>query len=137
MRGNSAGGGERPRAGQRAFTLLEVLVALAVIAVGLMALHQGFASALFVNSSTRGLWKAILFVNNELQHAERSSGAGESVGQGEYPPEHELAGYTWRREIKDEEPFPGVRVRKILFEVDWVVGNAPQTYRAEIYVPAQ
>ena len=62
-----------------AFTLMEVLVALAVLSVALLAVHQGFSSTLFVNASTRGLWKAITYANNELLSWERRGRADVSV----------------------------------------------------------
>jgi hypothetical protein len=48
-----------------------------------------------------------------------------------------MAGYAWRREVVDEEPFPGVKVRKVLLELRWTVAGAPQLYQAVVYVRAQ
>lgn len=127
------GRGARPCA----FTLLEVLVALAVLAVTLLAVHDGFTSTLFVNASTRGLWKAITYANNELLRWERLGRASIVVEQGEFRADDPMAGYAWRRQVEDVEPFPGVRVRRIRLELTWDVAGRRQSYRAETYVEAQ
>lgn len=125
----------RPAAGKApAFTLMEVLVALAVLAVALLAVHQGFSSTLFVNASTRGLWKAITYANNELLSWERRGRADVSVSQGEFPPGDEMAGYAWKREVTDREPLPGIKVRRVQLTLTWNVGAGTQSYRAETYV---
>ena len=39
------------------------------------------------------------------------------------------------RDVADEEPFPGVRVRKVIFELSWGTVTGRQTYRSQTYVP--
>lgn len=123
----------RPRGG---FTLLEVLVALAVLSVMLLAMYQGFSSTVNIDTATRDLWRAIVFVNNELARIERGPSPSVSIQQGTFAADDPMAGFAWRREVTDEEPFPGVRVRKVLLELTWEIGGAPQSYQSEIYVPA-
>jgi len=119
------------------FTMLEVLIALAVLAIALLAIHEGFTSTLFVNASTRGLWKAMTYSNNELLRWDRLGQASISLDQGEFPADDPMAGYTWRREIGDVEPLPGVKVRRIRLELNWEVAGRKQTYVAETYVEAK
>jgi len=114
--------------------MLEVLVALAILSVALLAVHQGFSSTLFVNSSTRGLWKAITYANNELLSWERRGRADVSVAQGEFPAGDEMAGYSWKREIANREPLPGIIVRRVQLTLTWTVGTGTQSYQAETYV---
>ncbi len=116
---------------------MEVLVALAVLSVALVALHKAFSSTLYVNEVSEGLWKAMLHAENEMARWQRRPTPQVSVQQGEYPADHPLAGYTWKREVVDEEPFPGVTVRKLVLELHWRVGGAQQTYRTSVYVPPQ
>jgi prepilin-type N-terminal cleavage/methylation domain-containing protein len=134
-------GGPRPARGAprrgrrlRAFALLEVLVAMAVLAIALVTLYEGFISTVRINTTTRGLWKAMVYANNELARIERSPPLPVSIEQGEFPPTDPMAGYSWRREVADEQPFPGVTVRKVLLELTWQVAGAAQSYRAQIYV---
>lgn len=116
------------------FTLLEVLVALAVLSVALMALHHSYSSTLFVNTSAQGLWKAILHANNELQGWERSAHVPVGLTSGEFDADHALAGYSWELEVSDQEPLPGVTVRKVRYRLKWDVGGNPQKYQSEVYV---
>ena len=122
----------RHRAG--GFTLLEVLVALIILVITLMALNHSFTSTIYINTLSDGLWKAILFVNNELAVLERGPKPEISVSQGEYRDDHPMKGYAWKREVSDEEPIPGVTVRKIALELTWEVAGNTQRYRSEIYV---
>ena len=124
----------RPR--PRAFTLLEVLVAMAVLAVALVALYESFVSTVQINTATRGLWKAMVYSNNELARVERTPAPPVAIQQGDFPPDDPMAGYSWRREVTDEHPLPGVTVRKVLLELSWSVGGVHQFYRSQIYVQA-
>ena len=126
--------GARPGRRLRAFTLLEVLVAMAVLAIALVTLYEGFISTVRINTTTRGLWKAMLYANNELARIERSPPLPVSIQQGDFPPTDPMAGYSWRREVADEQPFPNVTVRKVLLELTWQVAGTPQSYRAQLYV---
>lgn len=118
----------------RGFTLLEILVAMAVLTIALMTIYQSFASTVQINTTTRGLWKAMVYVHGELARIERGPPPSVAIEQGEFPPDHRMAGYAWRREVANEEPLPGVRVRKVLLEITWEAAGVPQSYRAQIYV---
>lgn len=131
-------GRHRARGGPAGFTLLEVLVALAVLAIALVTLYQAFTSTVYVNTVSEGLWKAILYANNDLARWERRYPPPPvGVQQGTFDAKDPMAGYSWRREVIDEQPFPGITVRKIQLELRWEVAGSAQVYRSEIYVSPQ
>ena len=119
-----------------AFTLLEVLVAMALLSVTLLTLYQAYSSNLYLVQANRSTWKAMIYVNNELMAWERRPKLNVSVAQGEFASDEPMAGYSWLREIKDEEPIPGVTVRKVELVLTWQDGTAQRSYRSHIYVAA-
>jgi prepilin-type N-terminal cleavage/methylation domain-containing protein len=135
MRANSTPAALPAPARAAGFTLLEVLIALAVLSVCLLAIYQGYSTVLAISASTRKLWKAMEYSHNELARWERMYPAPEvSVNQGNFPPDDPMAGYSWKREITDLEPLPTVRVRRVRLDLFWTLGSAQQTYRASLYV---
>jgi prepilin-type N-terminal cleavage/methylation domain-containing protein len=135
MRANSTPAALPAPARAAGFTLLEVLIALAVLSVCLLAIYQGYSTVLAISASTRKLWKAMEYSHNELARWERMYPAPEvSVNQGNFPPDDPMAGYSWKREITDLEPLPTVRVRRVRLDLFWTLGSAQQTYRSSLYV---
>ena len=120
--------------GVAGFTMLEVLVALALISVVLLTMYQAFASSLNIHLASRGLWRAILYAENEMVAYERRGGMEVALSQGDFSADHPMAGYRWQREVLVEEPFPGMKVKKVIFTLLWDVGNAEQKYTAETYL---
>lgn len=129
LRNDSAG-----RRGKPGFTLMEILVALTVLSLTLMSIYQSFANTVFINQATQGLWKAMVFADGELAKLERGPKLQVEVRQGEYPESHPMSGFRWLRDISDEEPFPGVRARKVVFELSWGTLKGRKTFRTQTYV---
>ncbi len=115
------------------FTLLEVLVALAVMATALVALHQGFSSVLQARLATERLWQVMLHANNEVMQLERLPSAGLSQQKGEYEENHPLAGVSWQREVRSIQLIPGIVLRHVIQEWSW--RNGARRYRKEIFLP--
>ena len=124
----------RLRQGRQGMTLLEVLAALAILSIALVTIHQAFSSTVNINLVTEGLWKAMMYTHNELARWERHPSPAVSITQGDFPSDHPMSGYAWLREIRDEEPLPGVKVRKVSLELTWEAAGRKQAYRSEIYV---
>jgi general secretion pathway protein I len=117
------------------FTLLEVLIALAVLGVCLLAIYQGYSTVLAIATGTRKLWTAMEYTHNELARFERMSPSPDvSVSQGEFPRDDPMTGYAWKREITDLEPLPSVKVRRVQIEITWTFGTATQAYQSSLYV---
>ena len=117
------------------FTMLEVTISLSILVLTLMALYQSFSTSIFVHTSTENLWKAMSHAQNELLKSERATSAPPvSISQGEFKPEHWMSGFSWKRDIIDKNPLPGIRVRQINYQLLWNEGKNIYTYDADIYV---
>ncbi|MGK5091435.1 prepilin-type N-terminal cleavage/methylation domain-containing protein [Deltaproteobacteria bacterium TL4] len=116
------------------FSVLEVLVALSIMTVMLVAIYQSFATTVFMIASTNNLWRSMVYSQNELLRWERSVSVPVSVAQGEFEEDHELSGFRWQREISDIAPLPGITVRKVSYELNWDEGKNKYSYSAAIYV---
>ena len=119
----------------RGFTVLEVLVAMSILVVTLIAIYQSFSTSLFILNSTQNLWRAITGSQNELLRWERSLSAPVSLAQGEIAEdENPLFGFTWEREIEDTEPLPGIIIRRVYYRLKWNEAGSEYSYDAELYV---
>ena len=124
-----------PQARARGFTLLEVMIALAVLSLCLLAIYQGYSTILGISTHTRRLWKAMEYSHNELARWERMNPVPDvSVSQGTFPPGDPMAGFSWKREITDLEPLPSIKVRRIQLTLYWSVGASAQSYTSSLYV---
>ena len=117
------------------FTILEVLISLSILLISLMALFQSFSTSIFILSSTKNLWKAISFAQNELLKSERATvSPSVSINQGEFESESEMSGFRWKKFVRDTKPFPGIEIRQINYQLLWYEGKNIYTYDADIYV---
>ena len=117
------------------FTILEVLISLSILLITLMALFQSFSTSIFILSSTKNLWKAISYAQNELLKSERATvSPSVSINQGEFESESEMSGFRWKKFVRDTKPFPGIEIRQINYQLLWYEGKHLYTYDADIYV---
>lgn len=123
-----------PARGRAGFTLLEVLVSLTILSVVLIALHQAYSSNIYVTSFNRSLWRAIVHSHNEIQRFERLPPPPVSIREGDFDEDDPMFGFHWEREVVDEMPIPGIRLRKVKLEISWVDGASTRSYRTETYV---
>ena len=120
---------------KKGFTILEVLISLSILVLTLMALFQSFSTSIFILSSTNNLWKAISFAQNELLKSERSTASPPvSINQGEFESDSEMRGFRWKKFVRDTNPFPGIEIRQINYQLLWNEGKHVYTYDADIYV---
>ena len=120
---------------KKGFTILEVLISLSILLISLMALFQSFSTSIFILSSTKNLWKAISFAQNELLKSERATvSPSVSINQGEFESESEMSGFRWKKFVRDTKPFPGIEIRQINYQLLWYEGKHVYTYDADIYV---
>ena len=120
---------------KKGFTILEVLISLSILVLTLMAFYQSFSTSIFILSSTKNLWKAIAFTQNELLKSERATiSPPVSINQGEFESESEMNGFRWKKFVRDAKPFPGIKIRQINYQLLWNEGKHVYTYDADIYV---
>ena len=120
---------------KKGFTILEVLISLSILVVALIALYQSFTTSIFTLSSTNNLWRAISFAQNELLKSERATVSPPvSINQGEFESESVMSGFRWKRFVRNTNPFPGIKIRQINYQLLWNEGKHVYTYDAYIYV---
>ena len=119
----------------KGFTILEILVAMSILVVTLIAIYQSFSTSLFILNSTQNLWLAITGSQNELLRWERSLSSPVSLAQGEIADEEDpLFGFAWERKIEDTEPLPGIIIRRVYYRLKWNEAGSEYSYDAELYV---
>ena len=85
----------RPRSGESGFTLLEVLVAFAVLAVLVVPILQVFGGGLGTTESARAYTTAALLARSKLAEV----GVLEMLSEGETTGSFDVPGYRWRRSV--------------------------------------
>ena len=121
-----------------AFSVLEVLIALSILSITLMAVYQSFASSLFVLQSTKTLWKAMAETQKELLRWERSKNSPPvSVSQGSVEEEVGFLDGRWKLDIEDKLPLPGIKVRRVNYEITWMEGEREYRYSSDLYVKSE
>lgn len=115
---------ERP--GQRGFTLLEVLVAVAIVGLGMIAvfsqLNQALLSATFLRERTLAHWIAVDRLT-ELRLA------GEFPPVGERSDDIEFGPYLWRYTLRIAET-PGANLRRV--DVTVALRDSPERAAATL-----
>ena len=121
-----------------AFSVLEVLIALSILSITLMAVYQSFASSLFVLQSTKTLWKAMAETQKNLLYWEHSKDPPSlQVQQGTYENDASLPGAAWKMEVQDVNPLPGIKIRRVNYEITWMEGEREHRYSSDLYVKAE
>ena len=121
-----------------AFSVLEVLIALSILSITLMAVYQSFASSLFVLQSTKTLWKAMAETQKNLLYWEHSKDPPSiQVQQGIYEDDASLPGAAWKMEVQDVNPLPGIKIRRVNYEITWMEGEREYRYSSDLYVKAE
>ncbi len=121
-----------------AFSVLEVLIALSILSITLMAVYQSFASSLFVLQSTKTLWKAMAETQKNLLYWEHSKDPPSlQVQQGTYEDDASLPVAAWKMEVQDVNPLPGIKIRRVNYEITWMEGERKYRYSSDLYVKAE
>lgn len=104
------------------FTLLEIMVALAIIAIALVSLLALVNRTLGVHERLQRITEATLLAQQMMAQTEagaRQESPGQTDSEGEFAPPY--AGYRWQIEYADT-PLPAVRM--VTVTVSWGHGEA-------------
>ncbi len=123
------------------FTLIEVLVALTLMAVGLTTLLELFSGSLSLAYSSRVYTTATFLANQKMGHVMLEKEATTQSGSFEYPYEN----FSFNVEItsqdlpvggddsflSEEEAPPSPGLKKILVTISWTDGNRERHFNLE------
>ena len=100
-----------------------------------MALFKTFSNSIYILSTTKNLWKAISFSQNELLKSERATiPPNEQLIQGEFTINHPMKGFRWEKLIQDTNPLPKIKIRQVNYKLYWKEGKKQYSYDADIYI---
>jgi len=87
--------------GRRGFTLLEVLLAVAILTTGLVIVFQGFSTGLRAASFAQKETTAALLAQTLITEIEMEEGVTLGTEEGEF--EEDFAGYRWRTDVTESD----------------------------------
>ncbi|GAB4174780.1 MAG: hypothetical protein Kow00100_16700 [Geothermobacteraceae bacterium] len=111
------------------FTLLEVMIALAIVAIALVGLLGLVQRSILAQEESGRITRATLLAQEKLARIEAGIDPAEAEGES-FPPPDEL--YRWRVELAPA-PVPGVRQIDVL--VAWGDADRNQHVRLTSFVP--
>lgn len=114
--------------GHRGFTLLEVMIALAVLAIALTAVFQNQSQSISMESQTHFLTTASLLAQAKMAEIETVDLDAISSQQGDYG--EDFPDYEWRISIEDTEI---ELLRKVTLDVINTRMNTNNNYRIILY----
>ena len=100
-----------PRRGARGFTLLEVIVAMALFAAGIVALSRLFTGSLRLSGGARDASAAAIYARQRMEEALLAPDPAEGMEQGTFG-----EGYRWKLQTslvppEEEKPYDEIRYR--------------------------
>lgn len=90
-----------PLSAQGAFTLLEVMIAMAILAIALVAVYQGQSQGISMAGDSRFLTTASLLAQSRMAQIDAASPAEIKAENGDFG--DDFPDYAWRVEIEDTE----------------------------------
>lgn len=114
------------------FTLIEVLVAFAILSTLLVVILQSYSDTSFFLQKTRLRETAQGITHFELFNIERLGLTTEIQKEGKFPEDHQLAGGSWKI-IETKETFMElIPVTKVTYQITWQNGIYSNTYESSI-----
>lgn len=114
--------------GRKGFLLLEVLVSVAVIAVGLVYVVKSFSSSSRAIETATNFLNSISFVEEKLWEYEALPAVDKGREHGTFERDKK---YSWKSDIKGEKDIP---INKIDLAVEWEGRSRKQTITVSTYL---
>ena len=120
---------------QRGFTLLEVMVALAILGIGIVTVLELFAGSLRLGVKASRYTQATIYAQNVMSHLFTQNFLDDGEESGELP-----GGYAWRARVQEihpdedhsrlqpnrQNPTDLFHLKEIEVRVTWSEGNGEQ-----------
>lgn len=124
MRGGQRNGGGRSRSARSGFTLLEVVIALAIFAAGVLAVIDLFAGSLRLSEGARDMSAAQVYASQRMEEALLAPDPVPGVEHGAFGEKYRWEARTTEGPMEEELPFREMHIQVI---VRWDDGAAERS----------
>lgn len=124
MSGGQRNGGGRSRSARSGFTLLEVVIALAIFAAGVLAVIDLFAGSLRLSEGARDMSAAQVYASQRMEEALLAPDPVPGVEHGAFGEKYRWEARTTEGPMEEELPFREMHIQVI---VRWDDGAAERS----------
>ncbi len=127
-----------PRIGRRGFTLIEIVVAMAILGIGLVVIVELFGGGLRLGRTSAEYTKAVSYARMKLEEISLAQSLDEGLQEGEFDRD-----FRWRVEIKKVDLIPAraietdyqppVELYQVRIDVLWKSGSRERSAGMESY----
>ncbi len=117
---------------RKGFTLLEVMISLAILSALLVVIIQSNTETTFFLRRTDQLATAQKVVINELMRIERDNSTTLSSAEGTFAEDHVMAANKWKLTIENSNFLGAIPITRVQYQVFWLLDNQQHSYEASI-----
>lgn len=121
--------GQRINTRRGGFTLLEVMIAMAILAITLVAVYQSQSQSISMASNSRFLTTASLLAQARMAEIDSADPRGVAAATGDFG--EEFPGYAWQLEVGEVKEIP--LLKRIALTVSNSRMTTRNTYRLILY----